>query len=59
VKDCFAKQKTKFSSSLEWYAVTIKNDMHARDVLKVFMEKRKKLHSSPGFRYAEDFNLMT
>jgi hypothetical protein len=45
VKECFAKQKTKFNGSLEWYAVTVKNDMHARGVLKVFMEKGKKLHS--------------
>jgi hypothetical protein len=45
VKDCFSKQKTKFTGSLKWYAVTIKNDMHARGVLKVFMQKRKKLHS--------------
>jgi hypothetical protein len=45
VRDCFVEQKTKFNGSLEWYAVTIKNDMHARGVLKVFMEKGKKLHS--------------
>ena len=45
VKKNFSKQKTKFNGSLEWYAVTIKNDMHARGVLKAFMEKGKKLHS--------------
>lgn len=44
VEDCFRKQKTKFDKSVGWYAVTVKNDMHARGVIEVFSEKGKKLH---------------
>lgn len=45
VKDRFKKQKTKFDGSVEWYTVTVKHDMHARGILKVFTEKGRKLHS--------------
>ena len=45
VKDCFKKQKTKFDGSVEWYTVTVKHDMHARGILKVYTEKGHKLHS--------------
>lgn len=45
VKDCFKKQNTKFDGSVEWYAVSVKHDMHARGILKVYTEKGKKLHS--------------
>ena len=45
VNDCFKKQKTKFDGSVEWYTVTVKHDMHARGILKVYTEKGKKLHS--------------
>jgi hypothetical protein len=44
VQNCFKQQKTKFVSSVGWYAVTVKNDMQARDVVEVFTEKGKKLH---------------
>jgi len=44
IHDCFRQQKIKFDGSVEWYAVTIKNDMHARGVIEVFTEKGKKLH---------------
>jgi hypothetical protein len=44
IHDCFKKQKTKFDKSVGWYAVTVKNDMHARGVIEVFTEKGKKLH---------------
>ena len=44
IHDCFRQQKIKFDGSVEWYAVTIKNDMHARCVIEVFTEKGKKLH---------------
>ena len=47
VNDCFKQQKTKFDGSVEWYAVTIKNDMHARGIIEVFTEKGKKLHRLP------------
>ena len=45
VNDCLKKQKAKFSGSVGWYTVTVKHDMHARGILKVYTEKGKKLHS--------------
>ena len=44
IYDCFKQQKTKFDGSVEWYAVTVKNDMQSRGVIEVFNEKGKKLH---------------
>ena len=44
VYDCFKQQKTKFEGSVEWYTVSVKNDMQARGVIEVFTEKGKKLH---------------
>ena len=44
VHDCFRQQRTSFDGSVEWYAVSVKNDMHARGVIEVYTEKGKKLH---------------
>ncbi|RYZ28868.1 MAG: hypothetical protein EOO10_08120 [Chitinophagaceae bacterium] len=44
VYDCFKQQKTAFDGSVEWYAVSVKNDMQARGEIEVFTEKGKKLH---------------
>lgn len=44
IYDCFKKQHTKFDGSVEWYAVTVKHDMHARGIIEVFTEKGRKLH---------------
>ncbi|HEX6335290.1 MAG TPA: hypothetical protein VFZ78_13745 [Flavisolibacter sp.] len=44
IRDCFREQKTRFSGSVSWYAVTVKHDMHARGIIEVFTEKGKKLH---------------
>ena len=44
IYDCFKQQKTKFDGSVEWYAVTVKHDMHARGIIEVYTEKGKKLH---------------
>ena len=44
IHDCFKKQKTKFDGSVEWYAVTVKNDMQSKGVMETFIEKGKKLH---------------
>ena len=44
IEDCFKKQKTKFDRSVGWYAVTVKNDMHARGVIEEYSEKGKKMH---------------
>lgn len=45
VKDCFKKQNTQFTGSVNWYVVTVKNDLQAKGILKVSSEKGKKLHS--------------
>ena len=44
ITDCFKQQKTKFDGSIEWYAITVKHDMHARGIIEVFTEKGRKLH---------------
>lgn len=44
IYDCFKKQNTEFEKSIEWYAVTVKHDMHARGIIEVFSEKGKKMH---------------
>lgn len=44
IEACFQQQKTAFDGSVGWYAVTVKNDMHARGILEVYTEKGKKLH---------------
>ena len=38
------KKKTIFDGAVEWYAITVKNDMEARGLIEVFTEKGKKLH---------------
>ena len=48
VYDCFKKQHTKFDGSVEWYAVSVKNDMQARGVIEIFIKKGKKLHRLSG-----------
>jgi len=44
VKSCFKEKQTVFKGSVEWYAVTIKNDMVAKGIIGTFSEKGKKLH---------------
>ena len=44
VKACFKDQNTTFAGSVEWYTVSVKNDLHARGVIEVYTEKGKKLH---------------
>ena len=44
IRDCFQEKGTGFKGSLEWYAVTVKNDMEARGIIQSYMEKGKKLH---------------
>ena len=41
VQNCFKQQKTKFVSSVGWYAVTVKNDRQANNVIEVVTEKGK------------------
>lgn len=44
IKKRFKEERTLFEGSVGWYAVTVKNDMVARGVIKTFAEKGKKLH---------------
>ena len=44
IHECFRKQGTKFSGSVNWYAVTVKNDLESRKVIHTYNEKGKKLH---------------
>jgi len=44
IKKCFKEKQTIFKGSVEWYAVTIKNDLVAKGIIKTFTEKGKKLH---------------
>jgi len=44
IKKCFKEKQTIFKGSVEWYAVTIKNDMVAKGIIGTFTEKGKKLH---------------
>jgi len=36
--------KATFKQSVEWYAVTVKHDLHVRKIIDVWVEKGKKLH---------------
>ena len=45
VKECLKEKKIKFKGSIEWYAVTVKNDMEANGIIQTVFEKGKKLHS--------------
>lgn len=44
IKKCFKEERTIFKGSVEWYAVTIKNDMVANHVIETFIVKGRKLH---------------
>jgi uncharacterized protein DUF6958 len=44
IKKCFKEAKTIFEGAIDWYAVTVKNDMEARGVIESYIEKGKKLH---------------
>jgi hypothetical protein len=41
----FNKKKIKFDRSVDWYAVTVRNDLEARGVISTFTEKGKKFNS--------------
>ena len=44
IREYLRKNKINFPQSVEWYAVTVKHDLHVRGILKVFTEKGRKLH---------------
>ena len=45
VNDYLKKHQKEFDGSVGWYAVTVKNDLLARGILKAYTEKGKKLNS--------------
>jgi hypothetical protein len=44
VKKYFKERKTSFKRSVEWYTVTVKNDLEAKGIIKTHVEKGKKLN---------------
>jgi hypothetical protein len=44
VKKSFQLSKAKFQGSLEWYVVTIKQDMVAKGIIDTWLEKGSRLH---------------
>ena len=44
VHEYIKKNKIDFKQSVEWYAVTVKHDLHVRKIIDVYVEKGKKLH---------------
>jgi hypothetical protein len=44
VEKCFKQQKTKFTGSIGWYGVAVKNHMESKGIIRTFTEKGKKQH---------------
>ena len=44
VKKSLKETKANFKGSIEWYAVTVKNDMEANGVIETYFEKGTKLN---------------
>jgi hypothetical protein len=44
IKNYLSSNKIKFSKSVGWYAVTVKNDLEVRKEIEAYIEKGKKLH---------------
>jgi hypothetical protein len=44
VQNQLKKDKTPFEGSVEWYAISVKNDLEARGIIESFTEKGKKLN---------------
>jgi hypothetical protein len=44
VHDWLHHQKISFDGAVDWYAITIKNDLQAKGEIDVYTEKGKKLH---------------
>jgi hypothetical protein len=44
IKKRFKENKTAFRGSVEWYAVTVKNDMVANGIIETLSDKDKKLN---------------
>jgi hypothetical protein len=44
VYNCLEQQQKSFDGSVEWYTISVKNDLQARGVIEAFLEKGKKLN---------------
>ena len=44
IKKCLKETKTPFKGSIEWYAVTVKHDMVANNIIQTWMEGGTRLH---------------
>jgi hypothetical protein len=44
VKKCFQKEKVKFTKSIQWYTVVVKQDMEVKKIIAAKNEKGKKRH---------------
>ena len=44
IKRCFKETETAFKGSVAWYAVTVKHDMVANNIIETWMEKGTRLH---------------
>ena len=44
VHDYLKSQKIDFQQSVDWYAVTVKNDLHVKNIISVTTQKGRKLH---------------
>ena len=44
IKKCFKENKTKFKGSVSWYAVTVKHDMVANNIIETWMDKGTRMH---------------
>ncbi len=45
VADCLAAQKTKIDGSVEWYAISIRNDMVTKGIVKIFKDKGRMMNA--------------
>jgi len=44
IKEYMKNKKIVFSKSVEWYAITVKNDLETNHLIETFFEKGKKLN---------------
>lgn len=44
IHDYLKSHKISFKQSVEWFAVTVKHDLHVRKIIDVWVHKGKKLH---------------
>lgn len=45
VKDCLAANKIDFPGSVEWYAISIRNDMETKGIISTYKEKGRTMNA--------------